>query len=759
MSDDQLHYRTCPLCEATCGLELMVRDERVVRIRGDRDDVFSNGFICPKGSVLHRLHEDPDRLRKPQIRRGAPDGTEIWEEVDWATAFAEIEARMVPILDEHGPSSSAVYLGNPNVHNHAALVGAPLVLHALGTRNLYTASTVDQMPKHVSSGFLFGSPNTIPVPDIDRTDLLVMLGANPIESNGSLATAPDFPGRLTALAARGGRLVVVDPMRTKTADLADTHLAIRPGTDAHLLLALIQVALASSDGPQVGHLEGHLSGVDELTAAVAPFTPEVVAPVCGIEADAIRTLAADIVAADSAAIYGRLGTHTVPFGTLASWAVDVLALVTGNLDQPGGNMFPLAAHGARESAEPGGRGWRTGRWHSRVNKFPEVKNEFPVAALADEITTPGDERTRVLVTVGGNPARSTPNSHRLEAALAELDFMVSIDPYRNETTRFADVILPPPSPLERSHFDAAFYTLAVRNVANFSEQLFEPEGPSEEQIAARLASVLMGSGGTEEAADQSLDFVLHMEVDKEIGRADSPIAGRDADEIIAALGGHSVPDKIIDLRLRVGPYSDGFDAAADSGGISVESLLRAEHGVDLGPLQPRLPNALRTASGTIEVMAEPIAGDIVRLAATLADDAWTNTNGLRLIGRRTLRSNNSWMHNVRQLVKGKPRCTLQLHPDDANARGLADGAHAVVRSRVGELVAPVELTDRVAPGVVSLPHGWGHGAPGASMEVAAEHAGVNANQLTDHLAIDPLSGNSVLNGVPVEVRLHQPALH
>ncbi len=745
MTDDLSHFRTCPLCEATCGLELTVRDDAVVRIRGDRDDVFSKGFICPKGSVLHRLHEDPDRLRKPQIRRGDPDDGDAWDEVEWDEAFAHIEDRLVPLLETHGSTSGALYLGNPGVHNHAALVTAPLLMHALGTRSLYTASTVDQMPKHVSSGFLFGSPNTIPVPDIDRTDFLVMLGANPLESNGSLATAPDFPGRLAALKERGGRLVVVDPMRTKTADLADQHLAIRPGTDAHLLLALLHVVL-TDPGPDLGHLDGHVSGIDELSAAVAPFSPEAMGPLCGIDAGTIRGLAADIATARSAAVYGRIGTHTVPFGTLASWAVDVLALVTGNLDSPGGNMFPLPAHGAPESAAPGGRGWVTGRWHSRVDGYPEVKSEFPVVALADEITTPGDDRTRVLVTVGGNPARSTPNSERLEAALAELDFMVSIDLYRNETTRFADVILPPPSPLERSHYDAAFYGLAVRNVANFSDTLFDVDGPSEEQIVARLASVLTASGAS---AAETLAFVLEMEVAKEVARATSPIAGREPAEILPLLSGETVPDKIIDLRLRVGPYGDGF--GAHPGGVSIAALRRAEHGIDFGPLAPRLPNALRTASGTVELLVDPIVADLGRLEATLTEPEWTRSDGLRLIGRRTLRSNNSWMHNVRQLVKGKPRCTLQIHPDDAARRDLTDGADAVVTSRVGHLTAAVEITDRVARGVVSLPHGWGHGAPGSAMPVAAAHAGVNANTLTDHTAIDPLSGNAVLNGVPVEV--------
>jgi len=747
MSDSRLHYRTCPLCEATCGLELKVEGGQVVRVRGDRDDVLSKGFICPKGSVIHRLHDDPDRLRVPQIRRGSPDDAGAWRQATWDEAFAEIERRLVPLLRDEGRDSVAVYLGNPTAHNHAMATVGRLLLHGLGTKNLYSASTVDQIPKHVSSGLLFGAPGTIPVPDLGRTDYLLMLGANPWESNGSLATAPDWPGRVTAMRERGGRLVVVDPRRSRTAQEADEHVFIRPGTDAHLLVAMIQTLFG--DGlVDLGRLAADVSGLDDLAAAVAPVTPERVEALTGIDAGTIRRLAHELAEAPSAAVYGRIGTHTAAFGTIAAWAVDILAALTANLDEPGGNMFATPAHARAERTVGGGRGWTTGRWRSRAGDHPEVMAEYPIATLPDEIDTPGEGQVKALITIGGNPARSGPNSGRMEASLGSLELMISVDPYRNETTRFADVILPPPSPLERSQYDLLLYNFLLHNAANYSPPLFEADGPSEEQIVVRLAQVAMGVDGD---VDDLLDRVVRDAVEREVARPDSPIAERSVEEIVAALGDRSAPDRLVDLQIRVGTYGDGF--GADPDGLSLDRLESVEHGVDLGELVPRLPFLLRTESGTVELAPEPILADLARLG----DAADAPADGsLRLVGRRHLRSNNSWMHNVRQLVKGKDRCTLHVNPRDAAELGLSDGSPARVSSRVGEVVAPVEVTDDVMPGVVSLPHGWGHDSPGASMGVAAEHAGVNSNRLTDHAQLDPLSGNTVLNGIAVSVEATRP---
>ncbi len=735
-SERTTHFHTCPLCEATCGLAIEVEGSTVVRVRGDRDDVFSHGFVCPKGTTVGALQDDPDRLRTPMVRRDGELVPATWDE-----AFAEIDARLTPLLAEHGRDAAAVYLGNPNVHNHANTIFVRPLIMALGTGNVFSASTVDQMPRHASSGFMFGDGLTIAVPDVDRTDYLLVLGANPWESNGSLCTAPDLPGRLKAIRARGGRFVVVDPRRTKTAQAADEHLAIRPGGDAAWLASLVHV-LVDEDLVDLGRLEPFTDGAEAVAAAVAPFTPEAVEAATWIDPATTQRIARELAAAPSASVYGRIGVHTAAFGTLASWATDVLVALTANLDEPGGSMFPAPAHAAART-EPGGRGFTIGRRRSRVKGYPEVKGELPVATLADEIETPGDGQVRALITVAGNPVRSCPDSTGLEAAIAGLDLLVCIDPYLNETTQHADVILPPPGVLEKTHYDLAFYGLSVRNIANFSPAIIERTGPDEAELLARLALIAGGQGA--DADPQVLyDLVLDGLVARAVG-ADGALAGRDPDEIRGALVGRAPADQVLDLMLRTGQYGDRFGEVPD--GLSLERLEAHPHGIDLGALTPQLPGALRTANGRIDLAPEPIVEDLARLAATL--DAVPD--GPVLVGRRHLRSNNSWMHNVRVLVKGKERCTLQVHPDDAAAWGLTDGGSARVTSAVGSLVAPVEVTDDIARSVVSLPHGWGHDAPGARLSVAAERPGVNSNVLTDGSVLDALSGNAVLNAIPVAV--------
>ena len=745
------HYRTCPLCEATCGLEVTVEDTTVVRIRGDQDDVFSKGFLCPKGTALKGLHHDPDRLRQPMIRRGEVGAEDAFEEVTWDEAFAEVERLVTEVTDAHGRASFGAYAGNPNAHSHGNGLFLSSALKAMGTRHLYSASTVDQMPKHVSSALMFGLPSMMPVPDVDRTDLLVMAGANPWASNGSLATAPDFPGRIKAVQERGGKVVVIDPRRSRTAEEADQHLFIRPGTDSHLFCAILRT-LISEGLTDVGRLGDTLNGVDQIEALVEPFTPELVAGITGIDADTIVGLARDIAAANSAAVYGRIGVHTTRFGTISAWAVDVIAALTANLDEPGGHMWPLAPHARRESTKPGGRGFSLGRWSSRVRELPEALGELPVATMADEMLTEGEGQLRALVTFAGNPARTTPDTDRLEQGLAGLDAMISVDPYLNETTKFANVILPPPTQLERSQYDMAFYGLSVRNIANYSPPLFAPEGPSEVEILSRLALIFSGQG------DADTGVIAQLMIDgflsKEIARAGSPIEGRDQAEIEAMLDGDSGEDRLLDAMLRTGPYGEGF--GADPDGLSLQKLIDNPHGIDLGALQPRLPNMLKTASGKVELAPETIVADIARLrtdleAASANGTATSGDGGLLLVGRRHLRSNNSWMHNVEVLVKGKERCTLQLHPDDAANLGLTDGQSARVASASGAVVAPVEVTDSVMAGVVSLPHGWGHDVDGIAMAVAEAHPGANSNVLTDASPLDAPSGNAVLNGIPVTV--------
>jgi len=715
-------HRTCPLCEAVCGLTLTLDEGgHVTSVRGDDADPFSKGFICPKGASLGKLDEDPDRLRKPLIREG-----ELWREAGWEEAFAAVERGFAQVKERHGHQSTGIYLGNPSAHTMAgALYGAPLI-KALGTRNIFSASTADQMPKHVASGLMFGHPLAIPVPDLDRTDHLLMLGANPLESNGSLCTAPDFPGRLKALRRRGGRLVVVDPRRTRTAALADEHVFVRPGTDAYLLFGLVHTLFAE-DLARPSH---EVNGLEEVREAAKHFPPEVVSRRTGVPAEVIVRLARELAGARTAAVYARIGTCTTEFGTLAQWLVEVLNVLTGNLDRPGGAMFAKAATEFAARRRP----YTVGRWRSRVRGLPEANGELPVATLADEIETPGDGQIRFLVTVAGNPVLSAPHGDRLDRALAGLDFMVSVDPYLNETTRHAHVILPPPRVLQSGHFDFALLGFAVRNYARYSPPLLPLDGrPSEAEILARLAMIASGLEGDLD------EFVIDQLLGKAVQTPGSGVEGREVAELRAALDGRTGAELRLDLMLKLGPYGEW----AGKGDLSLRKLLDNPHGLDLGALEPRLPELLKTASGLIELAPPALIEDVERLRARLEEEP----PEIVLIGRRHLRSNNSWMHNVGPLVGGSNTCTLQINPADVARLGL--GREAEVRSATGRLTVPLEPTDTIMPGVVSLPHGWGHA--GSSQEVAAEHAGVNANALTDESAIDVPSGNAVFNGVPVSI--------
>ncbi|QEU95403.1 molybdopterin-dependent oxidoreductase [Streptomyces kanamyceticus] len=737
--------RICPLCEATCGLTLTVEGTRVTGARGDRDDVFSRGFICPKGASFGEADADPDRLRAPLVRKGGR-----LQEVSWGEAFDVVAARLRPLIEEHGPNAVGVVLGNPNVHTMAGALYPPVLLGALGTRNLFTASTVDQMPKHVSSGLLFGDAFAIPVPDLDRTDHLLLLGANPLESNGSLCTAPDFPGRLKALKARGGTLTVVDPRRTRTAALADRHLAIRPGTDA-LLLAALTRTLFEDKLTDLGALADQVRDVDELRDAVREFTPEAVSEACDVPADTIRALARELADAPTAAVYGRVGASTVAFGTLTSWLVDVLNVLTGNLDRPGGALFPLAATAQPPRPAGPGKGFALGRWHSRVSGHPEAKGELPLAALAEEIDTPGEGAVRAVVAIAANPVLSAPDGDRLDRALDSLDFMVSVDPYLNETSRHADVVLPPPPPAQSAHHDFAFNGFAVRNQVRYTRAAIplEEGRMAESEILARLVLAVSGMHGADPAAVDTM--VVDNTLGKAVKQPHSAAYGRDPKELAGLLTGEDGPERRLDMMLRLGPYGDGFGARPE--GLTLARLLAHPHGIDLGPLAPRVPEVLKTRSGRVELLPEPLAAELPRLARAMTEAP----AALVLVGRRHLRSNNSWMHNVRTLVGGSNRCTLHIHPDDAARAGLVDGGHARVAAAGGQIDVPVEVTDAVRPGVVSLPHGWGHDRPGTRLAVAAEEPGANVNQLLDGTLLDPLSGNAVLNGFAVQVTAPAPA--
>jgi anaerobic selenocysteine-containing dehydrogenase len=714
-----------------------VADGHVTSIRGHEADVFSRGYICPKAVALKDLQEDPDRLRTPLVRRG-----DEFVEVSWDEAFAEIERRLVPIQQQHGRDAVAAVFGNPSVHKAGLILYVPRLARALGTRNLYSASTVDQMPKQLSSGLMFGDWLSIPVPDIERTDLLVVLGANPAVSNGSLWTVPDFRGKAKALRARGGRLVVIDPRRNETAELADTFHFIRPGSDAFFLAGVV-ATLFEEGLVQLGRLAGHVNGLAALAPVFAPFAPERVAARCGIDAASIRALARALARTERAALYGRLGTCTQEFGTLTSWLVDLINALTRHLDEPGGAMFPRAAAFAKNTqGAPGkGRGVGTGRHKSRVAGAPEVFGELPITCLAEEIETPGAGQVRALITLAANPALSAPNGARLSAALETLDFMVSVDLYCNETTRHADVILPGCSPLEDLHYDIAFPQFAWRNTARASAAVL-PRTPgqlAEWEILLKLAAIAGGRGA-------QTDVAL---LDDELTAADvQRVAGEQSAFVMQAVSGRRGPERLIDLALRAGPYGDRFGVKPD--GLTLQKLLAAEGGIDLGPLAPRLPEVLRTPSGQVELAPPALLDELARAAQRLAEPA----PDLVVVGRRQVRSNNSWMHNLPTLAKGRNRCTLLVHPADARRLGLTDGSRARVartQSNGAAIEAQVEVSDAMMPGVVSLPHGWGHDQPGARLQVAAVQPGANLNAVLDERLRDPLSGNAVLSGVAVAV--------
>lgn len=741
MGDESAHYRVCPLCEATCGLEIRVRDGEVIRIRGDAEDVFSRGFICPKAHALKDLHADPDRLRAPLVRRNGRH-----ESVTWADALGEIERRLPPILQEHGRDAVAVYLGNPTAHTLALSLYAPVLLRALGSRNIYSASTVDQMPKQVAAGLMFGTALSIPVPDLDRTEYLLIVGANPLVSNGSLMTAPNVPARLRAVLGRGGKIVVIDPCRTRTAREASEHHFIRPGSDAYFLFALVNT-LFGERLLRLGKLAEHVRGVEQVEELARDFTPEVVSRRCGIEPETTRRIARDLAAVDRAAVYARVGTCTQEFGTLASWLVDVINVLTGHLDRPGGAMFPTAASGSPNThGLPGrGKGVRYGRRSSRVRGAPEACGELPVACLAEEIETPGEGQVRALITIAGNPVLSTPNGARLSGALASLELMVSVDIYLNETTRHADVILPGLSPLEQSHYDVALRQLGIRNVATYSRPVLDAPVGHLPDWRVLLALTAMVSGQTAGDLDSLDDFIIAQRVQHEVGSPGSPIYERDAGQILTELAGRRGPERALDLMLRSGPYGDAFGARPD--GLTLARLEAEPHGIDFGPLRPRIPEVLRTPSGKIELAPEPMLADVARLRAELERP----NEAFLLVGRRDLRSNNSWMHNLPSLMKGPSRCTAQIHPRDAERLGLGEGDRVRVRSRGGTITLPAEVTDAVMPGVVSIPHGWGHDLPDTRLRLAATRPGASVNLLADDRSLDPLSGNSVLNGIPVKL--------
>jgi len=696
----QRHYRACHLCEAICGLVIETNRDEIVSIKGDPDDPLSRGHICPKAVALRDIHEDPDRLRRPVRKRVDESGQVSWEEISWEEALDTTARRLVEIRERDGVNAVGIYMGNPSVHNYGMLTHQSALFRHFRTNNRFSATSVDQLPHHLASLWLFGHKSLFPIPDIDRTDYFLMLGANPIASNGSIWTVPDVKKRIKALTSRGGKLVVIDPRRTETAELASEHHFITPGTDALFLLGILNT-LFSEDLARPRRLASFVSGLEEVALDINHFTPELAAEHTGISAGDIRRIARELAAAEAAICYGRLGVSVQSYGGLNQWLIQLINIATGNLDRPGGSLFTLPAVDQVNNIGPGG----FGRHHSRVRGLPEFDRELPVVTLAEEITTPGEGQIRALFTGAGNPVLSTPNGRQLDEALAQLEFMVSLDPYINETTRHADIILPPTSPLEHDHYDIAFHINAIRNTARHNEAVFEPP-----------------------------EGALHdWQIFGELGQRVAALLGQEPQPV-------TPPHMMIDMGLQHGPYKEQ--------GLSLEMLRDNPSGVDLGPLQPQLPQRLFTHDKIIRCNNPAPLADLQRLQQEFRRPP---EGLLKLIGRRHVRSNNSWMHNYRRLVKGKDRCSLLMHPDDMSHRDIEDGATVTLSSRAGSVQVRAEACTDIMPGVVSLPHGYGHDRPGIRMAIARAHAGVSCNDVTDELALDELSGNAVLNGVPVSV--------
>lgn len=696
-----LHHRACHLCEAICGLTIETTTQegaggRITSIKGDALDSFSRGHICPKAVALQDIQNDPDRLRQPMLRVGSE-----WQPIEWQAAFDLVADRLFALQQRHGQNSVAVYQGNPSVHNYGLMTHSNYFLGLLKTRNRFSATSVDQLPHHLSSHLMYGHGLLLPIPDIDHTDFMLILGGNPLASNGSIMTVPDVEKRLKAIQARGGKVVVVDPRRSETAAIADQHIFVRPGGDAALLFGMLNT-LFEECLTRDSHLP--VDGLDEVRQAIAQLNAETMSPRCGVQAEQIRQLARDFAGADKAVCYGRMGISTQSFGTLCHWLVQLINLVTGNLDRVGGALCTEPAVDLVSSTSGG----HFNRWQSRVSGLPEYAGELPVSALAEEILSEGEGQVRALITVAGNPVLSTPNGRKLEQALNGLEFMLSIDLYINETTRYADLILPSTSALENDHYDTTFNMFAVRNVTRFNRAILEkPEG------------------------------ALHdWEIFVGLAQAFAAKAGRELKPTIP-------PARMIDLGLRAGLYGDATEHK-----LSLETLRDHPHGLDLGALKPNLQPRLKTANQRIQAAPAVILADLARFSAMQASQ---QAGELLLIGRRHVRSNNSWMHNYHRLVKGKPRHQLLMHPDDLSSRGLTDGQWVRVSSRVGVVEVQVLGSVEMMPGVVSLPHGWGHARPGVQMSIASEQPGVSANDLTDEHQLDALSGNAVLNGVPVHV--------
>ncbi|MGG1355589.1 molybdopterin oxidoreductase family protein [Psychrobacter pacificensis] len=698
--NEQIHFRTCTLCEAMCGVEIKHDGEKVLSIKGDKNDPFSQGYICPKATALQDLYEDPDRLRGP-VERTA-DG---WKSISWIEALDKVAAGIQSVQQKYGQNAFGVYLGNPNVHNMGGMLTIKQLLTSLKTRSRFSATSIDQLPHHIVSMHLFGHMLRIPVPDVNRTQYMLIIGGNPLASNGSIMTAPNMRQKLKDIKARDGKVVVIDPRRTETADIASEHHFIRPATDVLLLLAMLNEIYAQGYAKVDSRVAGLAPEIDRIASFAEGFTPESVANITGITATEIKRIVKEFCEAESSVCYGRMGISVQEFGLLSQYLSMVINIVTGRLDEVGGLMFPNPAVDVVNSSGPGYLGKR----HSRVSNLPDFNGEYPVVAMADEMLVAGEGQLKGFMSVAGNPVLSTPNGEKLDEALSGLEFMVSLDYFVTETSRHANIILPPVSPLERDHYDITFNGFAVHNVAKYSPALFS------------------------KTENEKHDWEIYLELADRLDK-DAPEAVQKERAATKAFG----PKFLLEQALKYGPYKD----------VTLDALIDNPHGIDLGPLHRMLPEAIKHADKQINLNVDFYQTDLVRVKEMMQQ---YDNQEILLIGRRHVRSNNSWLHNSYRLVKGKSRCTLMLHPETAAQHGIEDGQDVRVTSRVGSVVIAAEVTDELMPGVVSIPHGFGHGRKGVKQKIAQAHAGVSVNDLTDDTLIDQLSGNAAVNGVPVQL--------
>ena len=687
------HFRACNLCEAICGLEITVNEQNeILTIKGDEKDPFSRGHICPKAVGLKDIYLDKNRLKQP-VRR-IESG---WETISWEEAFSEVTAKFKAIQTQHGKDAIGVYQGNPSVHNSGTMLSAPSFLRALGTKNRFSATSADQLPHHFAAWQMFGHPLLLPIPDIDHTDFMLIIGANPLASNGSLMTVPDVANRLKDIQKRGGKFIVIDPRRTETAKISDQHLFIKPATDVFLLLSLVH------EITQQIELTDDVKRLKDFTQF---YTPETVSKITGIETEQIKNIAQELLNNSKSVVYGRMGVSVQAFGGVCHWLINCINILTNNMDSVGGAMFPQPAFDLFGRAKKGENYFN--RYQSAVRKLPEFDGELPVSAMAEDILAGG---IKAMLTVCGNPVLSTSNGTQLDTAFDSLEYMVAVDIFINETTQHANIILPPTTGVEVAHYDVVFHNLAVRNTAKYSEPLFEKDH------------------------NQRHDWEIFEELKNRITLPEGS-------EIPAPKN----PEEKLDLAMKFGFYGKN--------GLTLQKLKENPHGEDLGALKPCLKERLLTDNQEINLIPALIIKDLARVkenAEQLLAETKNSIFDLQLIGRRHLRSNNSWMHNAERLVKGRDRCTLMIHPETAAVRGIVNQQKVQIESRVGMVEIAVEITDEIMPNVVSIPHGFGHARKGVMMDVATAHAGVSLNDLTDELLIDELTGNSAFSGVPVRI--------